>query len=131
MSLTNERTPVRVQILYLKMTSGKNCLHYQIPAVLRLSAKRKSAYVCLDPDVELSIFPRQRPFLINMNIGVDFSTRTLCVYAHFINEALGLSSGQFKSSQSPLLPHSKRRNGTELQIIPAVPPLPPPSHTCL
>lgn len=42
--------------------ASSNCLEFQILAVIRLSAARKSAYIFLDPNVVLSTFPRQRPF---------------------------------------------------------------------
>lgn len=41
-SLTYKRAAVNVQILYLRMASGKNCLDFQIPAVHQLCHKEKS-----------------------------------------------------------------------------------------
>lgn len=36
--------------------NSKNFLDFQTPAVLRLSATRKSVYICLEPDVALFHF---------------------------------------------------------------------------
>jgi len=63
MQLTYKRAPVSIQILYLRMARGKNCLDFQIPVILRLSATRW--------------------LLLKINIAVDFSVRTN-FHVHFL-----------------------------------------------
>ncbi len=68
--------PDHVQILHLRMRSSKICFDFQVSQCSD-SAKRRSAYVCLETDVLLLHI---KGVFINLNAGMDFSARSnLCL----------------------------------------------------